>query len=221
MEKKHLHPNLNKWHQAVLKAESRHESGANYYDEVRQAEELYMEDNLKPFSYHGCWKICKWWVLFEDLPQQRVDPMPVFGNVSSNVDGDEHGFPTIQEIRVENPSPGEGSISRATGRNKARQLKEEGNAKDDYAFQQEIVSSLRLMAEQNVFSVEERNHMHEERVKQIQEEMDDRNMQRNTSDYTLISKTYFDRKKREIMAQELFTSDYTPTMANEDDDYSL
>ena len=32
--KKHLQPNLNKWHQALLAAASRHESGANYYDEV-------------------------------------------------------------------------------------------------------------------------------------------------------------------------------------------
>ena len=33
--KKHLHPSLNKWHQALLVAASRHENGANYYDEVR------------------------------------------------------------------------------------------------------------------------------------------------------------------------------------------
>ena len=37
-----------------------------------------------------------------------------------------------------------------------------------------------------------------------------------------MSKAYFDRKKWEVMArQESFTSDYTPTMADEDDDYSL
>ncbi|TQE01625.1 hypothetical protein C1H46_012764 [Malus baccata] len=78
------------------------------------------------------------------------------------------------------------------------------------------------MAEQNVFAVEERNRRHEEWAKQIQEEMEDRNMQRNTSDYTPMSKAYFDRKKRGIMAQKkLFTSDYTPTMTDEDDDYSL
>ncbi|KAB2623192.1 nodulin-26-like [Pyrus ussuriensis x Pyrus communis] len=33
--KKHLHPSLNKWHQALLVAASRNESGANYYDERR------------------------------------------------------------------------------------------------------------------------------------------------------------------------------------------
>ncbi|RXH71792.1 hypothetical protein DVH24_025293 [Malus domestica] len=32
--KKHLQPSLNKWHQAVVVIESRHESEANYYDEV-------------------------------------------------------------------------------------------------------------------------------------------------------------------------------------------
>ena len=32
--KKHLHPSLNKWHQALLTAASRHEIDANYYDEV-------------------------------------------------------------------------------------------------------------------------------------------------------------------------------------------
>ena len=32
--KKHLHLSLNKWHQALLAAASRHKSGANYYDEV-------------------------------------------------------------------------------------------------------------------------------------------------------------------------------------------
>ncbi|CAN6548408.1 unnamed protein product [Malus baccata var. baccata] len=84
-----------------------------------------------------------------------------------------------------------------------------------------MAASFRLMAEQNVIATEERNRRHEERAKQIQEEMDDRNMQRNTSDYTPMSKTYFDRKKREIIARlELFRSDYTPTMVD-DDDYSL
>ncbi|KAB2618494.1 hypothetical protein D8674_014363 [Pyrus ussuriensis x Pyrus communis] len=53
--KKHLHPILNKWHQALLATVSRHESGTNYYDEVRQAEELYMEGSSKPFQFHGCW----------------------------------------------------------------------------------------------------------------------------------------------------------------------
>ncbi|TQD83386.1 hypothetical protein C1H46_031031 [Malus baccata] len=103
--------------------------------------------------------------------------------------------------------------------NKARKLKKKGKAKDDYTFQHEMAASLRLMAEQNVIVAEEMSHRHEERVKQIQEEMDDRNMQRNTSDYTPMSKTYFDRKKREIMARrELFTSDYNPTIAADDDD---
>ncbi|KAM2990263.1 hypothetical protein FF2_004130 [Malus domestica] len=52
--KKHLHPSLNKWHQALLAPASRHESGVNYYDEVRQAKELYMEGSSKPFQFHGC-----------------------------------------------------------------------------------------------------------------------------------------------------------------------
>ncbi|KAM1535158.1 hypothetical protein ACFX1Z_014194 [Malus domestica] len=114
---------------------------------------------------------------------------------------DEDGSPTIQETRVENPSPDEGSIHRVRGRNKVRKLKEKGKANDDYVFQQEMMASLRLMAEQNVIATEERNHRHEERAKQIQEEMDGRNMQRNTSNYTPMSTTYFDRKKREIMAR--------------------
>ncbi|KAB2632917.1 hypothetical protein D8674_029164 [Pyrus ussuriensis x Pyrus communis] len=71
----------------------------------------------------------------EDPPQKRVGPTLVFGNASSNADGDEDGSPTIQETSVENSSPDEGSIPRATGRNKARKLKENGKAKDDYAFQ--------------------------------------------------------------------------------------
>ncbi|KAB2608626.1 hypothetical protein D8674_011794 [Pyrus ussuriensis x Pyrus communis] len=184
---KHLHPSLNKWHQALLTA-SRHESRANYYDE-----------------HHGCWEICKGWVLFEDPPQHRVGPTPMFGTASSVVDGDEDESLTIQETRVENMSQSEGSIPRAMGRNKARKLKENGKAKDDYTFQQEMV--------------EERNHRHEERAKQIQEEMNNRNMQRNTLDYTPMSKAYFDRKKKKIMAQrQLFTFDYTPTMADDKDD---
>ncbi|KAB2614510.1 hypothetical protein D8674_040703 [Pyrus ussuriensis x Pyrus communis] len=118
--KKHFHPSLNKWHQVVLKAGSIHESRANYYDEISvftstQAEELYMEHNSKPFSHHGCWEICKGWVLFEDPPQERVGRTPVFGNASSNAVRDEHGSPTIQETRVENPSPCEGSIPKAMG----------------------------------------------------------------------------------------------------------
>ena len=75
------------------------------------------------------------------------------------------------------------------------------------------------MVEQNVIVTKERNRRHEERAKQIQEEIDNRNMQRNTSNYTLMSKAYFDKKKRKIMARwELFTSDYNSTMANDDDD---
>ncbi|XP_048436147.1 uncharacterized protein LOC125475458 [Pyrus x bretschneideri] len=97
----HLHPSLNKWHQALLVAARRYESSANYYDEVRQTEELHMEGSSKPFQYHGCWEICKGWVLFEDPPQHRVGPTTVFGTVSSAVDGDEDGSPTIQETRVE------------------------------------------------------------------------------------------------------------------------
>ncbi|KAB2634482.1 hypothetical protein D8674_038318 [Pyrus ussuriensis x Pyrus communis] len=206
--KKHLHPSLNKWHQALLRATSRHESGANYYDEVCQAEELFLEDNSKLFNHHGCSEICKGWVLFEDPPKQRVGPTPVFGNASSIADGDEDGSPPIQEICVENSSLGEGSIPRAMRRNKARKLKEKGKAKDDYAFQEEMAASLRLMAEQNAIAVEERN-----------QEMDDMNMQRNNSDYTPMSKTYFDMKKRDIMARrELFTLDYNPTMTDDDDD---
>ncbi|TQE11746.1 hypothetical protein C1H46_002588 [Malus baccata] len=38
----------------LVKVGSRHERVANYYDEVHQAEELYTEDNSKPFSHHGC-----------------------------------------------------------------------------------------------------------------------------------------------------------------------
>ncbi|KAM1483380.1 hypothetical protein TB2_034764 [Malus domestica] len=39
---------------------------------------------------------------------------------------DEDGSPTIQQIRVENPSSGEGSIHRAIGRNNAQRLNEKG-----------------------------------------------------------------------------------------------
>ncbi|CAN6726493.1 unnamed protein product [Malus baccata var. baccata] len=38
--KKHLHPSLNKWHQALLATARRHESGANYYDERAQTSPL-------------------------------------------------------------------------------------------------------------------------------------------------------------------------------------
>ncbi|XP_050108869.1 uncharacterized protein LOC126587833 [Malus sylvestris] len=133
--KKHLHPSLNKWHQALLTAASKHESGANYYDEVCQVEELYMEGNLKPFQHHGCWEIYKRWVSFENPPQHRVGHVLVFGTLSLVIDGNEDGSPTIQETRVENPSSGEGSIPMAMGQNKARKLKENGKAKDDIAFQ--------------------------------------------------------------------------------------
>ncbi|XP_050133099.1 uncharacterized protein LOC126609146 [Malus sylvestris] len=190
----------------------------NYIFYVSQVEELYIESSSKPFQFHSCWEICKGWVLFEDPPQHRA-PMPVFGTASSAVDMDEDGSPTIQQTRVENPSSGEGSIPRAIGRNKARRLKEKGKANDDYAAQHEVVASLRLMAEQNALEAEERKCRHEERAKQIQEEMDDKNMEMNTSNYTPMSKAYFDRKKKEIMTRwQLFTSDYAPTMADDEDD---
>ena len=48
--------------------------------------------------------------------------------------------------------------------------------------------------------------------------MDDKNMERNTSNYTSMSKAYFDMKKKEIIVRrQLFTSDYTPTMADDED----
>ncbi|KAB2598599.1 hypothetical protein D8674_001519 [Pyrus ussuriensis x Pyrus communis] len=170
-----------------------------------------MEDMKKLFNHHSCWEICK-----------GFGPTLVFKSVSSNAVEDEQGSPIIQEIRVENSSSGESSIPRAMGQNKARKLKLKGKAKDDLAFREKMTSSLRLMAEQNAFAVEERKRMHEERAKQIQEEMDDRNMQRNTLKYTPMSKAYLVREKREIMVlRKLFTSDYTPTMAHEDDDYRL
>ncbi|KAM0970089.1 hypothetical protein EV1_017988 [Malus domestica] len=112
-----------------------------------------------------------------------------------------------------------GFIPSAMGRNKARRLKEKGKANDDYAAQQEVAASLRLMAEQNAIDAEEMNRRHEERAKQIQEEMNDKNMEMNTSNYTSMSKVYFDRKKKDIMIrQQLFTSDYTITMVDDEDD---
>ncbi|KAB2634525.1 hypothetical protein D8674_039976 [Pyrus ussuriensis x Pyrus communis] len=170
---------------------SRHESGVNYYDEVRQAEELYMDSNSKPFQFHSCWEICKGWVLFEDPPQ--IASTLVFGTASYM---DEDGSPTIQQIMVENSASGEGSISRAMGRNKARRLKEKSKANDDYTTQHEVAASLRLLEEQNALEVEERKYRNEEQAKQIQEEMDDKNMEMNTSNYTLMSMTYFDGKKK-------------------------
>ncbi|KAB2619428.1 hypothetical protein D8674_015297 [Pyrus ussuriensis x Pyrus communis] len=131
-------------------------------------------------------------------PPHRA-PTVVFGTASSAADMDENGSPTIQQTRVENPSSGEGSIPRAMGRNKVQRLKEKGKANDNYAAQHEVAASLRLMPEQNALEAEERKSRHEERVKQIQEEMDDKNMEMNTSNYTPMSKTYFDRKKKEIM----------------------
>ncbi|KAB2619011.1 hypothetical protein D8674_014880 [Pyrus ussuriensis x Pyrus communis] len=180
--KKHLQPSLNKWHQALLATASRHESGSNYYDEVRQAEELYMESSSKPFQFHSCWEICKGWVLFEDPPQRA--PTPVFETASSAPDMDEDGSPTIQQKRVENMSLDKGSIPRAIGRNKARRLKEKGKANDNYAAQHEVAASLRLLAKQNALEAEEMKRKHEEWAKQIQEEMDDKNMEMNTSNYT-------------------------------------
>ncbi|RXH93408.1 hypothetical protein DVH24_013984 [Malus domestica] len=52
------------------------------------------------------------------------------------------------------------------------------------------------MAEQTALEAEERNRRHEERAKQIQEEMDDKNMEMNTLNYTPMSNAYFDRKKK-------------------------
>ncbi|KAB2624662.1 hypothetical protein D8674_016322 [Pyrus ussuriensis x Pyrus communis] len=109
----------------------------------------------------------------------------------------EDGSPTIQQIRVENSHSGEGSILRAMGRNKAPRLKEKGKANDDYVAQHEVAASLRLLADQNALEVEERKCRHEEWAKQIQKEMDDKNMEKNTSNYTPMSKAYFDRKKEE------------------------
>ncbi|KAB2610834.1 hypothetical protein D8674_018866 [Pyrus ussuriensis x Pyrus communis] len=148
------------------------------------------------------------WVLFKDPPHKA--PMSVFRTASSASDMDKDGSPTIQQKGVENPSSGEGSIPRAMGQNKARRLKEKGKANDDYAAQHE----------QNALEAVERKSRHEEWAKQIQEEMDDKNMERNTSNYTSMSKAYFDRKKKkEIMTRrQLFTSDYTPTMVDDEDD---
>ncbi|XP_050103210.1 uncharacterized protein LOC126582948, partial [Malus sylvestris] len=158
--------------------------------------------------------------LFEDPPQHRVGPTPVFGTASLAINMDEDGSLTIQQIRVENPSSDEGSLPRAMGLNKARRLKEKGKANDDYAAQQEVAASLRLLAEQNVIVAEERNRRHDERAKQIQQKMDYKNMEMNTTNYIPMSKTHFDRKKKkEIMTRrQFFTFNYTPTMVDDEDD---
>ncbi|CAN6729184.1 unnamed protein product [Malus baccata var. baccata] len=121
-------------------AASRHESGANYYDEVRQAEELYMESSSKPFQFHSCWEICKVWVLFEDPPNRASTP--VFETASLVADMDEDESPTIQQTRLENLSSIEGFILSAMGRNKARRLKEKGKVNGDCAAQHELAASL-------------------------------------------------------------------------------
>ncbi|KAB2600148.1 hypothetical protein D8674_010419 [Pyrus ussuriensis x Pyrus communis] len=115
--KKHLQPSLNKWHQSLLAAASRHESGVNYYDE--------------------------------------------------------------------------------------------GKANNNYAAQHEVAASLRLLAEQNALEAKKRKCRHEERAKQIQEEMDDKNMEMNTLNCT----------RMKIMSRrQLFTFNYTSTMADDEDD---
>ncbi|KAM2191510.1 hypothetical protein PS2_027066 [Malus domestica] len=93
--------------------------------------------------------------------------MPVFRIASSAADMNEDESPTIQQIRVENSSSGEGSIPRAMGRNKERRLKEKGKENADYAAQHEVAASLRLMAEQNTLEAEERKCRHKELAKQI------------------------------------------------------
>ncbi|KAB2621094.1 hypothetical protein D8674_037673 [Pyrus ussuriensis x Pyrus communis] len=62
--KKQLHPRLNKWNQVLIKAEMRHASGANLYDEVT----IVYGWHEKTLTYHGCWEICKGWVIFQDPP---------------------------------------------------------------------------------------------------------------------------------------------------------
>ncbi|TQD80212.1 hypothetical protein C1H46_034224 [Malus baccata] len=124
-----------------------------------------MEGSSKPFQFHGCWEICKGWVLFENPPQHGVNPL---GAASPSVDMNEDESPTIQQIRVENPTPSESSLPRVMGRNKTRRLREKGKTNADYAAQHEVVASLRLLAEQNALEAEERKCRHEERAKQIQ-----------------------------------------------------
>ncbi|RXH94333.1 hypothetical protein DVH24_024017 [Malus domestica] len=52
--KKHLHPSLNKWHQALLAATSRHENGDNYYDEENEGNyDLAAFVYLRLYSYNG------------------------------------------------------------------------------------------------------------------------------------------------------------------------
>ncbi|RXH82839.1 hypothetical protein DVH24_003337, partial [Malus domestica] len=53
---------------------------------------------------------------------------------------------------------------------------DDGKANNDYAAQHEVAASLQLMAKQNALEAEERKCRHEEWAKQIQEEMDDKNM---------------------------------------------
>ena len=121
-------------------------------------------------------------MFFEDPPQRAHTP--VLRTASSATNIDEDGSLTIQQTRVENPTPFESSLPRAMRRNKARRLREKGKANVDYAAQYEVAASLRLLAEQNALEAEERKCRHEERAKQIQEEMDDKNMEMNTANYT-------------------------------------
>ncbi|KAB2600307.1 hypothetical protein D8674_010578 [Pyrus ussuriensis x Pyrus communis] len=173
-----------------------------------------MESSSKPFQFHSCWEICKGWVLFEDPPQRA--PTPVFGTTSSAADMDEDGSLTIQQTRVENPSSGEGSIPMAMGLNKAQRLKEKGKANHDYVANMKWQphcdywrSKMPLRRKKGSVGMKNGTNKYKKR----------KNMERNTSNYTSMSKTYFDRKKKEIMSRrQLFTSDYTPTVADDEDD---
>ncbi|CAL9030054.1 unnamed protein product, partial [Prunus brigantina] len=135
-----------------------------------------------------CWDIVQHWVGFQDPPEEIYGtPSSQRINVSFNLEEDDEQTPHS----VEDPSPSQPSIPRTLGRNKARKEKQRAKERDAKAVGDEIVSALRTLAEQTAKAEEDKRKRYEQMDQQRQEEMDERNMARNTADMTPNSKEFF------------------------------
>lgn len=132
---------------------------------------------------------------FQDLLEEIYGtPSSQRINLSFNLEEDDEQSP----LSVEHLSPSQPSIPKTLGWNKARKEKQMAKERGAKAIGDKIVSALWTLAEQTAKVEEDKRKRYEQMDQQRQEEMDERNMARNTADMTPNSKEFFEGKKRAI-----------------------
>nr|XP_011468756.1 PREDICTED: uncharacterized protein LOC105352782 [Fragaria vesca subsp. vesca] len=216
--KKHIYPNMNRWHTCLKRSERRDESGANLQDIQRLAESFFRDESGgAPFKFGKCYDLCKDWVMFQDPTQEEFGAIPVQHNISISLEDDEdpiENSPTASQT----PSP------RPKGRNAARKARQKGKEAEVKAIGEEMVAGMREMVAQMKVAEEERKRRDKKREDRREVARLENILMMQTLDFTPRSKKYFDGKKREalhkLQGRELFPDEdvYRPQMPSDEDE---